>query len=311
MRFKPPYRFAGLAAFSGRAARSGKRQEQIMTSTKPTWFITGASSGFGMAFARYALDRGYNVVATARSIGKLEAFAGSAPDRVLVHKLDVTVPSEAEQAVAAAVARFGRIDVVINNAGYGIIGAIEETPDGELRALMETNFFGAVAVTKAALPLLRRQRAGAFVNISSFGGQTSFAGVSAYSASKFALEGMSEALAQEVAPFGIKLLIVEPGAFRTGFAADALKQMPVMQAYENIVGGTRELARNMHGTQAGDPYKAARAIDLALNAETTPLRLQLGADAVAAVKLHAEQMLKDLAAWEKIGLDTQLETIAA
>ena len=282
-----------------------------MAPTKPTWFITGASSGFGMAFARYALDRGYNVVATARSVGKLEALAASAPERVLVHKLDVTVPGEAEQAIAAAATRFGRIDVVINNAGYGIIGAIEETPDAELRAPMETNFFGTVAVTRAALPLLRRQRAGAIVNISSFGGQTSFAGVGAYSASKFALEGMSEALAQEVAPFGIKVLIVEPGAFRTGFAADALKYMPAIMAYETVIGGTRDIVHNMHGNQAGDPYKAARAIDLALDAETTPLRLQLGADSVAAVRSHAEQMLKDLAAWEKVGLDTQLDAIAA
>jgi len=282
-----------------------------MTSTKPTWFITGASSGFGMAFARYALDRAYNVVATARSVGKLEALAASAPDRVLVHTLDVTVRSEAEQAIAAAIARFGRIDVVINNAGYGIIGAIEETPDAELRALMETNFFGAVSVTKAALPLLRRRRAGAIVNISSFGGQTSFAGGGAYSASKFALEGMSEALAQEMAPFGIKVLIVEPGAFRTGFAADALKYMPAMAAYETVIGGTSDFAHSMHGNQAGDPYKAARAIDLALNAETTPLRLQLGADSVAAVRSHAEQMLKDLAAWEKVGLDTQIDAVAA
>ena len=273
-----------------------------------TWFITGASSGFGLAFAEYALAQGYNVVATARSTGKLEHLATSAPDRVLVRKLDVTVASEAEAAVAAAVARFGGIDVLINNAGYAIVGAVEETPEHELRAQMETNFFGAVAVTRAALPVLRAQGHGAIVNISSLGGQLSFGGFSAYSASKFALEGLSEALAQEVAPFGIKVLIVEPGQFRTNLAGESLKQMPVIDAYTDVVGGTREFARTMHGTQEGDPAKAARAIDLALEAEATPLRLQLGADSIDAVRGHAEQLLKDMAAWEKVGRETRVET---
>jgi NAD(P)-dependent dehydrogenase (short-subunit alcohol dehydrogenase family) len=283
----------------------------MTTKNTPTWFITGASSGFGMAFAHYALDRGYNVVATARSVGKLTALAARAPNRVLVYKLDVTVSGEPEQAIAAAFERFGRIDVLINNAGYGIIGAIEETPAPEFRAQMETNFFGALSVTKAVLPHLRRQKSGAIVNISSLGGQLSFSGAGSYSASKFALEGMSEALAQEVAPFGIKVLIVEPGAFRTNFGGDALKYMPVMDAYQNIMGATRAMTHDMHGTQVGDPYKAARAIELALLAETTPLRLQVGADSVAMVRAHAEQLLKDLAAWETVAVDTRLEPVVA
>ncbi len=272
-----------------------------------TWFITGASSGFGMAFARYAIEQGYNLVATARTPAKLEALAATAPERILVHKLDVTAAGDAEAAVQAAIERFGRIDVLINNAGYGIVGAVEETPESELRAQMETNFFGAVAVTKAVLPQMRAQRSGAIVNISSLGGQLSFGGFSAYSASKFALEGMTEALAQEIAPFGIKALIVEPGAFRTGFAADALKHMPVIDAYRDIIGGTRDFAHGMDGTQEGDPAKAARAIDLALKAERTPLRLQLGEDSVTAVRAHAEQLLQDLAAWEAVALDTRVD----
>lgn len=272
--------------------------------TRPTWFITGASSGLGAAFARHAVEQGYNVVATARMPAKLSELVASAPDRVLAQVLDVVVPGDAERAVAAARARFDRIDVLINNAGFGIVGALEETPEEEFRAQMETNFFGAVAVTKAVLPTMRQQASGAIVNVSSLGGQLSFGGFSAYSASKFALEGMSEALAQEVASFGIKVMIVEPGAFRTGFAADALKHMPVMEAYRDVVGGTRNFVHGMNGSQEGDPAKAAVAIDRALHAANTPLRLQLGADAVNSVRGHAEQLMKDLAEWERVALET-------
>jgi NAD(P)-dependent dehydrogenase (short-subunit alcohol dehydrogenase family) len=279
--------------------------------TTNTWFITGASSGFGDAFARYAIAQGYNVVATARDPSRLAAIAALAPERVLVERLDVTQPGQIDEAMKVAIARFGCIDVLINNAGYGIVGAAEETPEAELRAQMETNFFGAVAVTKAALPQLRAQRSGAIVNISSLGGQLSFAGFSAYSASKFALEGYSEALAGEMAPFGVKVLIVEPGAFRTTFAGAAMRHMPVIPAYADIVGGTRQFAHGMHGTQDGDPTKAAVAIDAALAAEKAPLRLQLGQDAVDAVRSHAEQLLAELTAWEGVAVDTKVDRLAA
>jgi NAD(P)-dependent dehydrogenase (short-subunit alcohol dehydrogenase family) len=277
-----------------------------------TWFITGASSGFGEAFARYALAQGYCVVATARDPGKLAAITALAPDRVLAARLDVTAPGEADAAVKAACDRFGRIDVLINNAGYGIVGAFEETPEAELRTQMETNFFGAAAVTRAALPTLRAQRAGAIVNISSLGGQLSVAGFGPYSASKFALEGLSEALAQELAPFGIKVLIVEPGAFRTGFAgAGAMRHMPVIEAYRDVVGGTRDFAHGMNETQAGDPFKAAAAIDRALAADKSPLRLQLGKDAVDAVRTHAETLLAELDGWAPVALATSFDAAEA
>jgi NAD(P)-dependent dehydrogenase (short-subunit alcohol dehydrogenase family) len=272
--------------------------------TNTTWFITGASSGFGRAFAEHALAQGYNVVAAARDLAKLETLQAQAPDRVLAVKLDVDNANDASEAIAAAVRRFGRIDVLINNAGYGLVGALEETPERELRALMETNFFGAIRVTQAALPILRQQRSGAIVNISSLGGQLSFAGFSAYSASKFALEGASEALAQEVAPFGIKVLIVEPGQFRTNLAGAGMRHMPIIDAYNGSVGGTREFARDMHGTQAGDPHKAAAAIERALRAEVTPLRLQLGADAIDSVRAHAQQLLADMSTWETVSCET-------
>ncbi len=278
-------------------------------STQPTtWFITGASSGYGLALARYALGRGYNVVATARSLAKLEWLAASAPDRVLTQTLDVTRSSDAVAAVEAAIARFGRIDVLINNAGYAIIGAVEETSDAEFRTQMDTNFFGALAVTRAALPHFRARKGGAIVNVSSMGGQMSFAGCGAYSASKFALEGMSEALAHELAPFGIRVMIVEPGALRTNFSTPgAIKQMPVMPAYQDIVGSMRALMDDMDGKQDGDPAKAARALDLALQADNPPLRLQVGIDAIGAVRAHAEHLLSDLAAWEKVGADIRVE----
>jgi len=282
-----------------------------MPTDTATWFITGASSGYGLALARYAIDRGYNVVATARSVAKLATLSASAPDRVLVQKLDVTLPDDAATAVEAAITRFGRIDVLINNAGYGVIGAVEETPEVEFRAQMDTNFFGALSVTKAALPHLRAQKSGAIVNVSSMGGQMSFAGASAYSASKFALEGLSEALAQEVAPFGIKVIIVEPGALRTNFSGNnAIKMMPVMDAYQDIIGIMRALVHDLHGTQDGDPAKAARALDLALQAESPPLRLQVGTDSIVAVRAHAEQLLRDLAAWEQVGSDVRVDPSA-
>lgn len=279
--------------------------------TAKTWFITGASSGFGRAFAEHALAQEHNVVATARQFSTLASIAAVAPERVLALSLDVTRQSEADAAIKAAVARFGRIDVLINNAGYGLVGAFEETSDGELRALMDTNFFGAMNVTRAALPRLRAQKSGAIVNISSLGGQLSFAGFSAYSATKFAIEGVSEALAREMAPFGVKVLIVEPGQFRTNLAGPSMRHMPVMEDYRDVVGATREFAHDMNGTQEGDPRKAAAAIEAAIDAPNTPLRLQLGADAVDNIREHSETLLKDLAAWEALARGTRFNAIAA
>jgi NAD(P)-dependent dehydrogenase (short-subunit alcohol dehydrogenase family) len=183
---------------------------------------------------------------------------------------------------------------------------VEETPDNELRAEMETNFFGAVAVTKALIPQLRKQQSGAIVNMSSLGGQLSYPGFGAYSASKFALEGISEALAGELGPLGIKVLIVEPGQFRTDLAGAAMKHMPETDVYKDTAGKIREFARSMGGTQEGDPLKAAAAIDKALKAEKTPLRLQLGKDAVDAIRQHSETLLDDLRHWEAVAVDTRL-----
>ena len=275
-------------------------------SIKKVWFITGASGGFGKSFAEYAIRQGYHVVITARRLDKLESIKAIAPNQVEAIKMDVNNSAEIAEAVKKATDRFGRVDVLINNAGYGIVGAVEETPENELRAQLETNFFGAVGVTQALLPVFRQQASGAIVNISSLGGQLSFAGFGAYSASKFALEGLSEALAVELAPLGIKVLIVEPGSFRTELAGSAMKYMPENTAYKDTVGQTRNFAKGMDGTQIGDPLKAAAAIDKALAAEKTPLRLQLGEDAVNAIKQHSENLLKDLAEWEEVAIDTKI-----
>lgn len=271
------------------------------------WFITGASSGFGDAFARYALGRGDSVVATARDTARLAALVKLAPERVLAQRLDVSQPNEAEPAVMAGVERFGRLDIVINNAGYGVVGAVEETSDAELRAQLDTNFFGAASVIRAVLPLLRAQHSGAIVNITSLGGQLSFAGFGAYSASKFALEGLSEALAQEVAAYGIKVLIVEPGQFRTNLAGASMKHMPELPAYADTVGATRRFAHDMHQTQEGDPLKAAAAIAKVLEAEDTPLRLALGRDAVDAIRAHAQRLLLDMDQWEAVSVATRID----
>lgn len=269
-----------------------------------TILITGASAGLGRAFALEALRLGHNVVATARAAERVADLAALAPDRVLPLALDVDRPETFGAALDAIVTRFGRVDVLINNAGYGLVGALEETSAEEWQALFRTNLFGAVEMTRAVLPLMRAQGAGAIVNISSMGGQMSWAGFSTYSAAKFALEGLSEALADEVKGFGIKVMIVEPGAFRTDFAGGALRHMPVNPAYDATVGETRKFAHGMDQTQPGDPQKAARAVFEALASAKPPLRLALGNDAVDGIRAHAEGVLKTLAEWEDLSCST-------
>jgi len=265
-----------------------------------TVLITGASSGFGRAFALEALRLGHNVVATARSVERVADLATIAPDRVLPLALDVDRPESFAAAIDAVTGRFGGIDVLINNAGYGLVGALEETSAEEWQALFRTNLFGAVEMTRAVLPVMRAQGRGGIVNISSMGGQMSWAGFSTYSAAKFALEGLSEALADEVKAFGVQVMIVEPGAFRTDFAGGALRHMPVNPVYDSTVGETRKFARGLNNTQPGDPEKAAKAVFEALASDKPPLRLALGRDAVDGIRGHAEGVLKTLAEWESV-----------
>ncbi|MEA5361289.1 oxidoreductase [Amycolatopsis sp., V23-08] len=270
------------------------------------WLITGCSSGFGREVALAALAAGDRVLATARrpeTLADLEAAGG---DRVRTAALDVTDAGQVDAAVKLALETFGRIDVVVNNAGNGSVGAVEELTMAELRTLMEVMFFGAVEVTKAVVPHLRAQGSGTIVQISSMGGQLSMPGFGAYCAAKFALEGLSEALAAEVAPFGVRVLIVEPGAFRTEFGGGRMHRSRTIDAYAVSTSGTRDAVEAMDGSQPGDPAKAAAAIVRAVDSDDAPLRLALGADAVEAIRGHHESLAADLAAWEDVSRATAL-----
>jgi NAD(P)-dependent dehydrogenase (short-subunit alcohol dehydrogenase family) len=270
------------------------------------WFITGTTSGFGRAIAEAALERGDSVVATAR---RTEALADLGdPERVEAVRLDVTDAADREAAVAAARDRFGRIDVLVNNAGRTQVGAVEETTEEELRALFDLHFFGPAALTRLVLPVMREQGSGAIVQMSSVGGQVTAPGFGAYCATKFALEGLSETLRDEVQPFGIHTLIVEPGAFRTGlFRADAAYMSDEMPEYAETVGPTRNYVHTGHGGQAGDPAKAAAAIITALDADEPPLRLVLGADAIGNISQRLDAVGSELRRWEQVGRETALE----
>lgn len=263
------------------------------------WLVTGASSGFGRAIVEAALAAGDVVVGAARRTEGLDDLVAARPDQMETLRLDVTDTGAAEAAVRDVVARHGRIDVLVNNAGRALVGAFEETTEQELRDLFDLHVFGPAALTRAVLPFMRERRSGAIVQMSSMGGQTSFAGVSAYSGTKFALEGLSEGLADEVAEYGIKVLIVEPGAFRTSFFDSGRARTSADSGVYANVSATRGAAADSHGVQPGDPAKAAALILAALDAEETPLRLPLGEDAVDAVLGHLDQVRGDIAAWEK------------
>jgi NAD(P)-dependent dehydrogenase (short-subunit alcohol dehydrogenase family) len=275
------------------------------------WLITGSSSGFGREIAQAALERGDRVVATARRPDTVADLVAAAPDRVLAVALDVTRTDQIDAAVAAALERFGRIDVLVNNAGHGSVGAVEEIDMGDLRALMDTMFFGPVALTQAVLPHMRERGSGAIVQISSMGGQLSPPGFGAYCSAKFALEAMSESLATEVEPFGIRVLIPEPGSFRTEFGGGRMHRSRDSGLYTETAGQNRAYIDSIDGTQPGDPRKAAAAIVSALDPPEAPLRLALGDDAVDAIRAKHERLRADLAGWEHVSRAMALDEVAA
>ncbi|WP_409466586.1 oxidoreductase [Amycolatopsis sp. GA6-003] len=269
------------------------------------WLITGASSGFGRELVVAALAAGDTVAAAVRRPESVADLVASAPDRISAVRLDMTDEARIEPAVAEVLDRYGRIDVLVNNAGRGLIGAAEEVTAAELRALMDLNFFGPVALTKAVLPHLRERGSGAIVQMSSQAGRFAFGGVSAYASTKFALEGWSEALAEELEPWGVHVLIVEPGAFRTAFnEPGVLLFTQEGGAYREQLGPIRTHLAEVAGRQPGDPVKAAEAILAALAAERPPLRLALGTDAADNVAASYERGQAELAAWEKVARST-------
>jgi NAD(P)-dependent dehydrogenase (short-subunit alcohol dehydrogenase family) len=268
---------------------------------KPVWFITGCSTGFGRELAKILLKRDYRVIATARDQAKIADLVKGHDKDGLALKLDVDKEADIEAAVKAACDRFGRIDVLVNNAGYGYLAAVEEGDDADVRAMFETNFFGLAAMTRAVLPVMRAQKSGAIVNISSIGGFIGNPGSGYYAATKFAVEGLSEALSKEVGPLGIKVIIVEPGPFRTDWAGRSLKtpKKPI-DAYTQTAIARRRQIQGISGSQAGDPVRASEAIITAVEQQHSPLRLPLGAFAYELMGAEIEALRKEHDSLERI-----------
>ena len=272
------------------------------------WLVTGANSGFGRAITEAAVAAGDVVVGAARRPAALDDLVAAHPDQVEALALDVTDTAAIGTAVAAVLARHGRIDILVNNAGRTHVGAFEETTDEQLRDLFDVHVFGPAALVRAVLPGMRRRGSGAIVQMSSMGGQMSFAGFSAYSGTKFALEGMTEALDDEVRPLGIKTLIVEPGAFRTSLMGNGTASPVELPDYADTVGATRKAVAAGDGSQPGDPAKAAALIIEALEADDTPLHLPLGDDGVDAVLGHLDQVRAQVTGWEARARATVFDT---
>jgi NAD(P)-dependent dehydrogenase (short-subunit alcohol dehydrogenase family) len=274
-----------------------------------TWFITGCSTGLGRALAEAVIGAGHNAVVTARDITRVADLADTTPERVLTVALDVTKPDQVVSAVEQAQERFGSVDVLVNNAGYGYRAAVEEGDDADVRTLFETHFFGTVAMIKAVLPDMRARRRGAIVNISSIGVQLTPVGSGYYSAAKAAIEGISGALRGELAPLGISVTVVEPGAFRTDFAGRSLAQSAAaIDDYAATAGQRRKEHDTMHGNQPGDPAKAGAAIIAAVESTEPPPFLLLGPDALAAYRYVADRRATEIADWEQVTTGTDFDS---
>jgi NAD(P)-dependent dehydrogenase (short-subunit alcohol dehydrogenase family) len=268
------------------------------------WLITGCSRGLGLALAKAVITTGDNLVATARRTEDLAELVEMGGDRVAAVSLDVTDEVAAQKAVATAVDHFGGLDVVVNNAGYGNVSPVEDTSLDDFRAQIETNLFGTIIVTKAAIPLFREQRGGRFIQVSSIGGRAGATGRAAYSASKFGVEGFSEVLAIEMAPFGVQVTLIEPGGFRTDFAGASTSISEGNPAYAETVGKTAAMQREYDGRQPGDPARAARAIIEVSLSDAPPMRLVLGRDAYGRAEQTDEKRLAELRAWRETSVST-------
>jgi len=268
-------------AFGRKHPPFAAKQEKI--NMPKTWLITGSSRGLGRAISEAVLSSGDNLVATARNKDGLNDLIAKFGDRVLVLSLDVTSYPAACEAVKATVHKFGRLDVVANVAGYGNLGPIEDTEIDDFRAQIETNLFGTIYLSKAAIPTMRQQRSGHIINFSSVGGRIGSTGRAPYSAAKFGVEGFTEVMATEMAPLGVKVTVIEPGGFRTDFAGSSTKIQAVRSEYDSTVGNAARFQFDYNGKQPGDPAKAAQVVLKVAAMDEPPLRLLLGSDAVAIV----------------------------
>jgi len=273
-----------------------------------TWLITGASSGLGAALARAVLDRGHNAVVTARNPDHLHDLVIAHPDTALAVPLEVGDHEQVVAAVAAATDRFGSVDVLVNNAGHGYRAAVEEASTDEVGELFATNFFGPVDLVKEVLPQMRRRRAGTIINVSSIGAPRSNPASGYYTATKAALEGMSDALNREVAPLGIRVMVLEPGAFRTDFSGRSLAQSEtVIDDYAETAGRRRKENDTSHGTQPGDPDRAAQVVLDTVQGEAAPFRLLLGSDAISIVREELQGRIEEIDAWAHVSRTTDFD----
>lgn len=270
------------------------------------WFITGASRGFGALIAQEALNAGDAVVATARNPDGLAAKFGNHPNLLPV-ALDVSNEAQAHAAAAEAVKRFGTIDILLNNAGFGLLGAVEEATAEEIERLYATNVFGLLKVTRAVLPHMRRQRSGHVINISSIGGYASHAGWGVYCSTKFAVEALSEALAAELQPLGVKVTVAEPGFFRTDFLDEsslAVSPSSIADYKDTPAGAMRDFAAGHNHSQPGDPARLAKAMITLAHSEHPPLRMPFGSDTVAVIEAKNKSVTEELAKWRDLAIST-------
>ncbi|MFD1910740.1 oxidoreductase [Halodurantibacterium flavum] len=276
-----------------------------------TWFITGASRGFGLEIARQALERGDNVVATARNPDAVKKALPGHGERLLAQALDVTDEAQARTAVSAAVEVSGTIDVLVNNAGRGLLAAVEESSDAAVRSLYDINVFGLLNVTRAVLPVMRAQRSGRILNISSLGGFSSSAGFGIYCSTKFAVEGISEAMHAELAGLGIQVTVVEPGYFRTDFldAQSLDTEDDIIADYHSSAGAIRDVVPSLNHNQPGDPVRAATAILTLATTEAPPLRAQLGSDCLAELDRKITQLRTESEAWRHLAMSTDHDDV--
>ncbi|MBC7711959.1 MAG: SDR family NAD(P)-dependent oxidoreductase [Rhizobacter sp.] len=273
-------------------------------SDNKVWFITGCSTGFGRCLTEELLKKNHKVVATARDPKTLDDLVKKYPDQLLTLALDVTKNTDIKNAVKSAVDKFFRIDVLVNNAGYGIVGAMEEASQEDIKRIFDTNVFGLIEMTKAVLPVMRSQKSGNILNISSVAGFASLPGFGIYNSTKYAVEGVSEALYSEVAAFGIKVTIIEPGPFRTDFSNRSLARTNQMSEYDDVLKTMRQYTNNIDGKQPGDPVRGAKAMIELVAMENPPVRIPFGKMAVDRIQLKINNFTKDMKTYEKLIMET-------